>query len=512
MKCFRSTNICLSLLLNAGLLIVSALISVKVHASVTLPSLISDNMVLQQNVPVHIWGRASVGEQVTVTLLNQKKMVPADESGKWELWLDPLKSDAVVSMTVSGINSITVNNILIGEVWFASGQSNMEWDVSQSNNSAAEIADANYPGIRIFDAARSFSDTVRTDIKGRWVICSSETIKNITAAGYFFARGLHKQLNVPIGLIDASWGATRCEAWTPQEVHAADPRLSFWSEKWSAYLRNYPSLRESYDTKLINWKKQAEEARALGKPEPKQPAEPQLLNKTKPSVIFNGVVAPISKYTIRGVIWYQGENNAYKQEAFAYRYLFPAMIQSWRNIWKQGDFPFLFAQLSTLRDHPYWPVLRESQAEALRLRNTGMAVTYDIGDSTDAHYKNKQVVGQRLELLARKLVYGEAVEASGPSLRQVTFEGNGVRVWFDHGHGLRASAGVSITGFEVAGEDGKLYPAEAVIKGESIVLSNTKVTKPRIVRYAFKDATVANLVNAAGLPAIPFRSDVKDGL
>lgn len=493
-------------------LVLSVLCSSKTKASVSLPALISDNMVLQQNSPIHIWGRASTGEQVSVSLLGQKKSITTGADGRWELWLDPVTSKVPVSMTIAGTNSITIRNILIGEVWFAAGQSNMEWDVSQSNNSTAEIANAKYPEIRIFDALRSFSDSVKSDINGKWVICSPETIKNISAAGYFFSRGIYQHLKVPVGLIEASWGATRCEAWTPADVQNADPRLSFWSQKWSDYVRSFPALKQTYETSLVSWRKQAEEARAAGKPEPKKPEEPKLLNKTKPSVIFNGVVAPISNYTIRGVIWYQGENNAYKQEAYNYRYLFQAMIQSWREVWRQGDFPFIFAQLSTLRNHPYWPVLRESQTEALKLVNTAMAVTYDIGDSTDAHYKNKQAVGKRLELAARNLVYGEKITASGPKFKQITFEEKSARVWFDFGEGLKPSSGNSIPGFEIADQEGRLYPALAVIEGETVRLSHPNVKHPQVVRYAFKDATVANLVNAAGLPALPFRTDVKDSL
>ena len=481
-------------------------------ATVVLPALLSDNMVLQQNVPVHIWGTASAGEKIVVSILGQTKQTITDQRGKWQLWLDPLSSRAAVKMVVSGTNSITINNILLGEVWFASGQSNMEWDVSQSANSEVEIANANYPDIRIFEAEKSISDTLRSEIRGKWVVCTPETIRKITAAGYFFSRGIHKHLKVPVGLIEASWGATRCEAWTPAEMLKSDPRLEYWERKWEGQVKGFAKVKEDYERKLESWAKEVKEAEAANTPPPAKPAEPQLLNKTKPSSIYNAVVAPISNYTIRGVIWYQGENNAYKSEAFAYRYLFPAMIQGWRNAWKQSDFPFIFAQLSTLNKHDYWPVLRESQTETLKLSNTGMAVTYDIGDSTDAHYKNKQEVGRRLELVARNLVYGENIESSGPLLRQITLEGSAIRVWFKHGKGLKASDGTVLTGFEIAGEDGHLYPARAVAEGETVLLSHPKVLNPVIARYAFKDAVVANLINSSGLPAVPFRTDIKNGL
>jgi sialate O-acetylesterase len=477
------------------------------NGAITLPSLISDNMVMQQGQPVHIWGKADAGEEITVKILNQTQKTVTDDKGNWQVWLQPMNVSESVIMTVSGKNTIVVNNILIGEVWFAAGQSNMEWNVSQSNNAEEEISSANYSQIRFFDAQRSFSDTAKTDIKGKWEICSSNTVGNITAAGYFFSRGIHKKLKVPIGLIDASWGATRCEAWTPAKTFISDPRLSYWPSNWERYTRNFPKLKEEYLAKLEEWKTK-DEADSLHIR--KKPAEPKLKTKSEPSVIYNGVVAPVSNYTIRGVIWYQGENNAYKEEAYNYRYLFPSMIDAWRDAWKQGQFPFIFVQLSTLWKHPYWPVLRESQTEALKLKNTAMVVTYDIGDSTNAHYKNKQDLGKRLELAARKLVYGENIESSGPIFRQMIVKGNSLIIWFDHAHGLKSADGKELVGFEIAGENGQLFPAIATIEGETILIRSESVAKPTIARYAFKDVVKGNLINQAGLPAVPFRTDVNE--
>ncbi len=483
-----------------------------VCGAVTMPSLLSDNMVLQQGVPVHIWGKADVGERVTVRILDQSHKAVADKGGNWELWLHPLKSSRPVSMTVSGKNTIVIHNILIGEVWFAAGQSNMEYSVRLSNNSDEEIAHADYPQIRLFDAKRSFSDSAQTDIAGTWVLCSPETVAEMSATAYFFSRGLHRHLKVSVGLIDASWGATRCEAWTPAKDFAADPRLNFWIKKWELFRLDYQKQYQNYLAGLEAWKVRAEKAKTEGEAIPREPIAPEGKTKYEPSVIYNGIVAPVSKFTIRGVVWYQGENNAYEQEAYPYRYLFPTMISAWRREWKQGDFPFIFAQLSTLNKHPYWPVLRESQTETLKLSNTAMVVTYDIGDSTDAHFKNKQTVGHRFELAARSLVYGENIEASGPMFRQMTVEGDSLRIWFDHADGMRSSDGGVLAGFEIAGDNGKRYPAKATIDGETILLYNEKVTNPSVARYAFKDATIGNLINGSGLPAVPFRTDVKNGL
>ncbi len=446
--------------------------SIKITAEVKLPPIISDNMVLQANAPIHIWGKANAGENVVVSLLNQTRQAVADANGDWQLWLDPVKPARNLELRVNAQNAIVVKNVLVGDVWHASGQSNMEWDVSQSVNADKAIAEANYNDIRFFDAKRSFSDTVVSEIEGNWVVCNSETVKKITAAGYYFVLDLYKRYKKPMGLIDTSWGATRCEAWTPEYALKADSRLSYYYESMT------------------------------------KPAK----NKAKPSSIFNGVVKPLSKYTIKGTIWYQGENNAYKDEAYNYRYMFPAMIQSWRKEWGQGDFPFIFVQLSILWKHPFWPVLRESQTESLKLNNTAMVVTYDIGDSTDAHYKNKPIVGSRLALAARKLVYGENIVASGPQFKQVTKEGNSLRIWFDNAKGLKAVDGLRLRDFQIAGQDGVYYIADAIINGETVLLSHPAVSRPCNAKYAFKDVTLGNLINAAGLPAVPFRTDIKNGL
>lgn len=488
----------------------AVLIILPSRAAITLPSLISDNMVLQQDVPIHIWGKASPGEHISVNILNQKQYTVANIDGNWQVWLHPMKDANNITLTVSGENTLVIKNILLGDVWFAAGQSNMEWSVRKSNNSKEEIANANFPEIRFFDAERSFSDTEKADIKGKWVICSPETVEEMTGAGYFFARGIHQHLKLPIGLIDASWGATRCEAWTPIEAFKTDSRLNYWTTKWEIYQQDFPKLYEEYEAKHKNWKVMAEKAKQNGAEIPKEPREPKRKTKFEPSVIYNGVVAPLSNYTIKGVIWYQGENNAYEDEAYPYRFLFPTMIEYWREAWKQGDIPFIYAQLSTLWKHPYWPVLRESQAKALKLKNTAMVATYDIGDSTDAHFKNKQAVGKRFELAARKLVYGEDIVASGPIFRQMTIEGGFLRIWFDNTDGLVSSDGKELVGFEIAGDDQNFYPAKATMDGNTILIYNKNVPKPSNARYLFKDVIIGNLTNRSGLPAFPFREQVKE--
>lgn len=478
------------------------------HAQVKLPPILSDHMVLQQNHPVRIWGTASPAERVSVFIQNQKIDTEADANGKWQVWVKPLKAARNVSLSVIASNTIVVKDILIGEVWLASGQSNMEWKVRQSVNPDEEANNANYPEIRFFTARKGISETPLEEIGGQWVICTPQTAANFSAVAYFFGRDLYQQIKTPIGLIETSWGATRCEAWTPKEVIEKDPRLKYASENWNKFVQNYPAVVKQYEVAMEKWKIDSAEKKAKGLSTSAPPRQPDnAFNKRAPGSIYNGTIAPLKNFTIRGVIWYQGENNAYQNEAFRYRYLFPAMITAWRKTWGQSDFPFLFVQLSSLGNHPYWPVLRESQLETLELVNTGMAVSMDLGDSTDAHYKRKQPVGKRLSFIARHLVYGEDIEYSGPVYRQMTNEGSAIRLWFDHAKGLKPSDRGELKEFTIAGKDGGFLPATAVIEGETILVSNSQIFNPVAVRYAFIDFCRGNLVNGADLPASSFRTD-----
>jgi len=485
-------------------LLATMLLCIAAKANITLPNLISDNMVMQQNVPVHIWGKASIGEQVKVSVGKQNITVTTDAKGNWETWLNPMKASNSATMTV---NNITIKNILIGEVWVCSGQSNMEWNVSQSNNGQQEVKDANYNMIHLFVAQNGTSDTTKNDVPGKWVVCASETIPKFTAVGYFFGRGLYQKLKVPVGLIQACWGATNCQAWTPNATIDADPRLAYLNDDWAKIYNGYTTRMKTYEATLAKWKQDNPNGNAAQQPRP-----PSIVAKDRPGSIYNFVIAPLTHYTIKGAIWYQGEANAYERVSYPYRFLFPAMIQAWRDQWKQGDFPFMFVQLSTLFKHPYWPMLRESQDQTLKLANTAMVVSIDVGDSTDAHYHNKQSIGYRMELQARHMVYGENIESMGPVFKQATIEGNKVRAWFDHAKGLKSTDGAPLTGFVIAGADGKYLPATANIEGETVVLSNPAVANPVNVRYAFKDAPVVNFVNSANLPASPFRTDIKPSL
>ncbi len=479
-------------------------------AEVRLPALISDHMLLQQGVPVRIWGRAEPGEAVSVGFAGQQASTETDAAGRWAVYLKPLAAGGPHEMTVAGRSRIVIQDVLVGEVWVGSGQSNMQWTVGRSDNAEQEIARANYPEIRLFQAKMLVADQPADDTEGVWIRCSPEAVKNFTAVGYFFARELHQKRRVPVGLIQSAWGGTPAQSWTSRSALEAEPALKFILDDWRKVLDNYPAAREKYDRDLAAWKPAAAQAKAEGRTPPAQPRPPQGPgHQNTPAGLYNAMIAPLTPYAIRGAIWYQGESNASKAHAFAYRRLFRAMIEDWRRAWGLGPFPFQFVQLANFQSNGWWPLLRESQVEALGLRNTGMAVTIDIGMSKDIHPTNKQEVGRRLALAARAIAYGEDVICSGPLYRQLTSENGRLRVWFDHAAGgLEARGGGPLSGFLIAGEDGRFVAAEAQIEGETVVVSHPEVKRPVAVRYAWSDDPVtANLMNKAGLPASPFRTD-----
>jgi sialate O-acetylesterase len=390
------------------------------------------------------------------------------------VFLAPLRAGGPYDMTITGTNKITVKDILIGEVWVGSGQSNMEFGMSKVMNADEEIAQAKYPQIRLFTVKRAVSDQPKEDVEGEWAACTPETVKNFSAVAYFFGRELHKTQHVPVGLIHSSWGGTPAQSWTEHGFLESDPALQVF---------------------LTDWQK----ALASTKPPGRQ---------NSPAGLYDAMIAPLTPYAIRGVIWYQGESNANPAQAYLYRRLFPAMIESWRQAWGQGSLPFYFVQLANYRTNGWWPLLRESQTKTLELKNTGMALAIDVGNPTDIHPTNKQDVGHRLALSARALTYGEKIVYSGPMYRQMTLQGSEARLWFDSvGGGLITKGDGKLTGFFIAGPDHKFVPAEATIAGENVLVKSAEVSEPAAVRYAWSDDPAANLYNRAGLPAIPFRTD-----
>lgn len=488
---------------------------------VRLPAVIGDNMVLQQGEPVGIWGWADPNEQVMVSVSwhSMEWAVKADKDGKWKFNVTSPKVGGPYEITLKGKNTVAIKNILVGEVWVCSGQSNMQMAVRSSANSQEEIAAAKYPKIRLFYVQREVAAKPKDDCTGAWVECSPESIPGFSAVAYFFGRELHKELNVPIGLIHTSWGGTPAEAWTTSEMLQTDEDFKPILTRYEELVANYPQAKADYDKKVEQWKQAVEKAKAEGKNPPRRPGAPRGPdNPHSPSGLYNAMIAPLIPYGIQGAIWYQGESNAGR--AYQYRELFPAMITSWRKTWGQGDFPFLFVQLANfkaVKEEPGesdWAELREAQLKTLSLPNTGMAVIIDIGEAKDIHPKNKQDVGKRLAAWAMGTTYGRKAAAySGPLYRAMKVDGNKVTLSFDQiGTGLVAKGDGPLKGFAIAGEDKKFVWADAKIEGGTVVVSSEAVANPVAVRYAWADNPICNLYNKEGLPASPFRTDEWPGV
>ncbi len=482
-----------------ALLTAAAIAATAVYADVKLPALISDGMVLQQGIAVPLWGWADEGESITVEFQGQKVAATAKE-GKWMVRLKPLKAGGPFTLTLSGKNKIELKNVLVGEVWICSGQSNMQWQLRQTDNAEAEIASAKYPMIRLFTVPRSEVEAPVTDVKAGWKECSPETVATFSAVGYYFGRDLHKSRNVPIGLINNAVGGSPAESWTSAGVLNADA-------EYKQFAPEYTKRMEQYENALAKYNEDAEKAKAENKPAPRAPGKPWM-----PSGLYNGMLAPLAPYAIKGAIWYQGESNAAR--AYQYRRLFPTMISNWRAIWGQGDFPFLFVQLAAFGPNSPklgesdWAELREAQSMTLSASpKTGMALAIDVGAYDDIHPRNKQPVGSRLALAARAVAYGEKIVYSGPVYQSMKVEGDKVALSFKHtGGGLEARGG-ELKGFIIAGDDKVWREAKAEIKGDRVIVTSAEVSKPVAVRYGWMKHPTCNLYNKEGLPASPFRTD-----
>jgi sialate O-acetylesterase len=491
-----------------------------VFADVKLPSVIGDNMVLQRGMKVTIWGWANPGEEVMagVSWHGMRWAVKADEEGKWMFKMNPPETGGPYEMTISGKNVIRIKNIMVGEVWVCSGQSNMQWSVQASNNAEEEIAAAKYPNIRLFSVKREIAIEPQSDCEGSWSECSPETVPGFTAVGYFFGRKLYKELDMPIGLIHTSWGGTPSEAWTSREMLEKTPDAAPILQRFDDVVANYPQIKKEYAQKLVEWKEAAEKAKAEGKRVPRRPGTPYgPENPHAPAGLYNAMIAPLIPYGINGAIWYQGESNAGR--AYQYRKIFPAMIKNWREDWGQGDFSFLFVQLANFMEtkpepvESAWAELREAQSMTLDLPNTGMAVIIDIGEAKDIHPKNKQDVGKRLALWPLAKIYGKDLVYSGPLFKRMNIEDSKIVLSFDNvGGGLVAKGGGALKGFAIAGADRKFVWADAEIDGDKIVVSSNAVSAPVSVRYAWADNPVCNLYNEEELPGSPFRTDSWPGV
>jgi sialate O-acetylesterase len=481
-------------------------------ADVKPSALFSDHMVLQSGMQVPIWGTASPGERVTVTLNAQRQSSVAQADGKWAVRLNNLEAGGPFQMTIAGNNTITISDVLVGEVWLGSGQSNMVFTVSKKLASYAgviheeqEIAEANYPQIRMFTGTSAKTYEPQTEIQGEWLVCNPENVPAFSAAGYFFARDLQNEIDHPVGILTLAFGASTAEAWIRRETLAADPLLKPMLDHFDAAVQFYranpaaPAEQAPQPPQTIN---------ARPGPPPQQQRDP-VQDQHYPTVLFNGMINPIIPYAIRGVIWYQGESVVGGDEGVSlYGHVQAALIQDWRILWGQGDFPFFIVQLAALDNISNNPRVREGQASVLSMPNTGMAVTIDIGDPKDVHPHNKQALGERLTRIALAKVYDRKIEYSGPVYESMKISGSTIQLNFSHlGGGLVAKDG-PLRWFTIAGADRKFVAAEARIEGDTIVVSNAQLTMPLAVRYAWDNYPEGcNFYNAAGLPAAPFRTD-----
>ena len=501
----------LGLLLLVGLAAVAA-------ADVTMPAMFADHMVLQREIAIPVWGWADAGEKVTVTLGDQTKTAAADSDGKWSVRLSALEAGGPHTLKVKGNNAIEIGDVLVGEVWLGSGQSNMAMTVSRSANFDQEQAAANHPQLRMLTVDRVTAETPQDRCGAAWQVSSPETVGDFSATAYFFGRELHKELGVPVGLINSSWGGTPVQAWTCLKAQQAHPELKPMLDDWDRRIATYDpeAAKARYEKQLAAWKEKAAEAKAAGREAPRRPRPPvdPKVDPHRPASLFNGMIAPLAPYALRGAIWYQGESNAGGTAANLYGLQLATMIENWRQVWGQGDFAFEWVQLPNFRtpqkepvETSGWVIVQEEMLKTLAVKNTGMAITIDVGEAEDIHPKNKQDVGKRLALWALGTTYGKDVVYSGPLYKSMCKQDGKIVLEFDHtGDGLVAKGG-KLKGFAVAGEDQQFVFADAEIAAGKVVVSSPNVKDPVAVRYAWADNPDCNLYNSAGLPASPFRTD-----
>ncbi len=470
--------------------------------------MLSDHAVLQRDRPIHIWGWDAPGAAVTVDFRHQHASTKADNLGAFSVYLAPESAGGPDTLTIHGTTSITLTDILVGDVWFASGQSNMEMPLRGFPGSAVikdadkEIASATSPQIHLLVFDKKSNDYPLDDQPSSWTDCNPTTAANFSAVAFFFGREIHAREHIPIGLIDSTWGGTPVASWTSLSALASDASLMpvFAARARFAALQTNLAAQQAYEQRAIA------AAKAANQPAPKFDWHPNQ-SSWEPSFLFNGMIAPAVPYTIRGFLWYQGEtdSNPALHNPQLYSRLFPTMIRDWRARWNEGDLPFLYVQISNFYSPDEdWGTIRDAQRRTLSVTNTAMAVSIDVGTRDNVHPPDKQTVAARLALGARNLVYGEHLEDSGPLPISVTPtpENNALRVWFSHADGLHADS--TVHGFELAGPNGIFHAADATIDGTTVLVRSSAVPHPTHVRYAWASFTDANLFNAAGLPASAF--------
>jgi sialate O-acetylesterase len=518
----RKTSLCLLILLYA-----------LPSQALRLPALIGTNMVLQRGRPVPLWGWGTPAEKITVEFRGSRFTTTVGKDSAWEVLLGSYEAGGPYEMRIdSKDSSIQLNNILVGDVWLSSGQSNMEFGIQTEREAQQVMSSPQDSMIHFFfvpwcTALSPRAETLsagNNSLNGHWVVCSVATLQanwawhGFSAVSYYFARDIRKATGVPLGFIGSYKGGTPAQSWISEGGVQKDPALLHYAEQHQKIVQQYPDRQKSYDTAMKVYRQETEQWNAdQSKPRPKQPAAPDG-GFSAPFNLFNGMIAPLLKYPLKGVLWYQGESNGDKlADAIEYRQLFPALINDWRTQWKQPGLPFLFVQLTSYRKaavtpaEGIWPWVREAQQQALSLPATGMAVITDIGDGADIHPKNKKDVGIRLALLTRRIVYHENMVASGPRLRSYKQQGNKIILTFsDTGKGLLikdSTGNTTLKGFGIAGKDKVFHWAHADIKGNQVIVYSEEVSAPVAVRYNWADNPPGNLYNQEGLPAAPLRTD-----
>lgn len=522
--------------IHLGLLVALSSLS---HADLRPASIFNSHMVIQRDLAAPVWGWSDPGEQVTVTFSGQTKSTTTNATGRWTIQLDPLPANTtgqVMQVSNKSGDAVTFNDVLIGDVWICSGQSNMEWSIKQSLNASQEIAQAQKSMIRLFDVVgHEIADSPAEELvhASRWQHCSPASVQNFSAVGYHFGRELQQESGVPIGLLGTNWGGTRIEPWTPPVGFRSQPELAGASAHIDAQLRTTTTGKANwsrYADEVEKWSQDLRSSLSSNSPLPRAPRSPGPRSHNEPTSIYNAMVAPLVGYGVRGAIWYQGESNS--GEGLAYLPKLKALVEGWRSIWNQPeDFPFYFyvvklAQFHQPNDNPAggdgFAPIRIAQDRIVELPHTGVASVIDIGNATDIHPANKQDVGKRLARLALHDVYGkDSLVPSGPSIKSIAIEGNKATLTFNHiGAGLmvgnkeglapaKETPNEPLRRFAIAGSDKQWHWGEAKIVGDTVEVTSPAVAAPVAVRYAYaSNPQGANLYNRDGLPAMPFATDV----
>lgn len=502
-----------------GLIVPALLFSLDAaRGAVGLPSWLGSGMVVQRDTPILVRGTAGAGDEVRITQGEATVTAKVGADGKWTANLPSRSAGAVPDIVIESGNKIVLTDLLAGDVWFASGQSNMEFKLQRAAGADVEIPQADHDFVRLFKVGRQIAKEPAADVRGEWQKCTPQTAADFSAVAYYFARDLQKATGVPIGIICAAWGGTPGEAWIAPEITRNDPDYAALYAEWDAYRKNYPAIKKQYDNDMAAYEKMLAKPRAPGEKPPAKPLskpDPDE-NQKYPGVLFNGMIRPLAGLPIKGFLWYQGESN--KDRYAQYKKLLSSLIADWRKRWDQGDLVFLIVQLANFKPRAAEPSdsgrtrVREAQAQVAReLPNCALAVTIDLGDAGDIHPLNKEDVGRRLALGALEKVYGKDVVGSGPMHRSVVFRQGKAIVEFDSvGGGLiesKDAKGETIEGFALAGKDRAWHWAQAQIDGDRVIVSSDAVPDPVALRYGWADNPPASIYNKEGLPAVPFRTD-----